>query len=398
MVKVKPIIPPRFYLAGVKGAKYYSIRCVIYAHGFRIKKHTGHKVMMHEWDKRRQRATFENQHYDIINRDLDDIITRTKQIDNEFIRAGVVPSKSEFYEKLFTESKLSEFDFYGSFEKYISKKELLISEGAVKAWRSLLSRLKKFNPELLTFDKDKLVQFERWALQSKYGSNLIIKNIGMIKEFMAATGNPITYKTSIKRQKFDAIALNESELQKIWEAKVPDYIENAKIRFLLMCYTGMRLGDSRRFSSSNVVDISGSLCIKFVQQKSRGGKKCIIPVNLHPILGQCISLGYRVTSDDKFRQYLKKLCEAAGLVDSVEHSVEKGGKRTIQYTPKYQLVMPHTARRSFVTNMIFRGHSYHEIASMSGHSTMEIMEIYNKVKGEDNAVKLSKLYSQNKKP
>lgn len=218
-----------------------------------------------------------------------------------------------------------------------------------------------------------------------------------IKEFMAATGNPINYKTSVRRQKFDAIALSESELKKIWDAQVPDYIENTKIRFLFMCYTGMRIGDSRRFSSVNIVDIAGSLCIKYVQQKSKGGKKCIIPVNLHPILGECVSKGYRVTSDDKFRAYIKKLCIAAGLINDVEHSVEKGGKRTIQYTPKYQLVTPHTARRSFVTNMIFRGHSFHEISSMSGHSTLEIMEIYNKVKGEDNAVKLSKLYRDKNK-
>lgn len=54
----------------------------------------------------------------------------------------------------------------------------------------------------------------------------------------------------------------------------------------------------------------------------------------------------------------------------------------------YELVSLHTARRTFVSIMSFRGLTAKEISLMTGHKQTSIVDIYDKTKAHENAIKI----------
>lgn len=366
-----------------------NISMSFYVFGFRIRKRLGWAIYPVEWDKRKQLVKSINDYYEIINKAIVEMYEKAKKAEKHFILLGKKPeSEQEFLDVMLKEPEITqdELGFYPAFKRYIKKKSLTLSDSTMKTYSTLLYRLNEWNPNLKVLSQPAIQSFEEWSIKQKYGNNLIIKHITILKDFADSQGLNIKHKTSIKRKKFDSLALNEKELQAIWEAKVSDSLQNTKVRFMIMCYTGMRLQDSKRFKESNVVILQDVPCVQY--RASKNGVKCIIPCSISPILMEAIEQGFKITSDAKFRTGIKKLCKIAGI-DQIEHLIRyKGGQPTSVNLPKYEFITPHTARRTFVTMMFYRGFTPSEVKPMSGHSMTEIIEIYDKTKAEENAIKL----------
>ena len=101
-----------------------------------------------------------------------------------------------------------------------------------------------------------------------------------------------------------------------------------------------------------------------------------------------------VISNQKFNQYIKEVCQAVGITDSVLKSITRGGKKITTAYEKWQLVSSHTARRSFATNLYRQGLPVVTIMAITGHRTEGAFLKYIKVGKEEHAEMLLKHWQQ----
>lgn len=146
------------------------------------------------------------------------------------------------------------------------------------------------------------------------------------------------------------ITLSLDELDTIRGLKgLTDSMNNVRNWLLLGCELGQRAGDLLGLTSENFCIRNGMEFVDVEQEKT--GKK--IPIAVRPSIKELIKDGmpYRI-SIQRFNEYLKDLCQLAGLDSPTEGKVydkEKRRKITDLY-PKYKLITSHICRRSFATN------------------------------------------------
>ena len=85
-----------------------------------------------------------------------------------------------------------------------------------------------------------------------------------------------------------------------------------------------------------------------------------------------------VISDQKFRNYIKEACKIVGFNQEVVKSIRIGNKVINETLKKYERVSTHTARRSFITNMINAGVPVKVIMNITGHKSIVTFQNYYK--------------------
>ncbi|MBX4206071.1 site-specific integrase [Candidatus Microgenomates bacterium] len=209
-------------------------------------------------------------------------------------------------------------------------------------------------------------QFEKYCLSNHYAPNTIARAIKFVKTICnhaKSNGLEISYQVDnikTKFQKVDSIYLNFEELQKIEnikKQKLTESLDNAKDWLIISAYTAQRVSDFMRFNIDMIRVEDGESFIEFTQKKTNK----IMTVPLHPKVLQILKkrggeFPYAI-SDQKYNDYIKKVCEIAGLTDLVYGSKKtetesKSGifrKETKEFR-KCDLVSSHIGRRSFATN------------------------------------------------
>lgn len=137
-----------------------------------------------------------------------------------------------------------------------------------------------------------------------------------------------------------------------------------------------------------IQDVSGVRCLVYFSKKT--GQKSVVP-----LLPACLNildryngnLPKRITGQ-KFNAQLKEVCKLSKIDNFIQIQKSKGYNQEVLKVKKYEAISSHTARRSFVSNMSSLGLTAKEISLMTGHSQIRIVEIYDKTKAEDNAVKI----------
>jgi integrase len=146
--------------------------------------------------------------------------------------------------------------------------------------------------------------------------------------------------------------------------------------FLILIYTGLRFSDAVRISKSWV---KGEFLIVNTQKT---GERISIPIHhkLKELLSVC---GYDVTalkiSNQKFNDYVKILCEKAGINDMVEVVRYQKGNKVYQSMSKFQLISSHTGRRTFITSSILAGIPLPIIQKITGHKKLATIQKYIKL-------------------
>jgi integrase len=178
----------------------------------------------------------------------------------------------------------------------------------------------------------------------------------------------------------NTIVLTKDEVVKLIEYS-PKTASEGKVRdlFLVLIFTGLRFGDAIRINSSWV---RGEFLYINTQKT---GEKVSIP--LHPKLREVLmnynfDLASLKISNQKFNDYVKSLCEAAEIKDSVEivrH--EKGVKKYLVF-PKSKLIASHTGRRTFITNAILAGIPLPVIQKITGHRKLTTLQKYVEIADE----------------
>jgi integrase len=375
------------------------------------------KVKISDWDTTKQR--FKNRSHIVkrneYNATIDKIEQYLRDYDTTNILNGYTPSYDEVkthFRNYFTTKETPEHDLFSFIDEFIERAKhqpnvttgKLLKKGTIGNYRVARNVLKRFNDEVYKIDFDKITMswyydFLDFCNDQLFGVNYFGKNIKHIKTIMlSAVQNGLTNNEQFKDKRFmvlkeetDSIYLNEDELNKLWELDLSHdpTKERARDLFLIGCYTGLRVSDYNSLSERNIKIENGVRMLKVKTEKT--GR--IVAIPLHPIIEQ-ILLRYdgnppRTMPDQKLNYLIKEIAESAGI-DSIEYvSKTKGGEKIEVKKYKFELVVTHTARRSFCTNAYRAGMPSLDIMSISGHTTESSFMKYIKVTPEQVAIKMS---------
>ena len=190
-----------------------------------------------------------------------------------------------------------------------------------------------------------------------------------------------------------AVSLDEGELERVRRCNLSrhKYLEKIRDLFLVCCWTGLRYSDVTALRAEH---IHGGM---IVIQQSKTNNYVTIP--LHPVVRE-IWERYdgipRAVSNQKFNEYIKKVCKAAYLRERVLKSITRGGKKRTTAYEKWQLVTSHTGRRSFATNLYKSGFPAISIMQITGHRTEAAFLKYIKVTREEHARLLAEHWNKNR--
>ena len=293
------------------------------------------------------------------------------------------------------------FDYLKNFATYKNKKRFEFSDMNKAFYDGFVKYLQTFNLASNTIGQ-KIKHLKLW-LNEAYRLELHLES---------------KYKTAFEgiQEKSDNIALDEAELQRIFDLdlsnskskdaikykvlimgkKVESYkletLDIVRDGFLLECWTGCRFSDLGKITKRNIKN--GLITIK--QQKT--GTEVIIP--LHPV-SIAILEKYNYTppkpvSNQRFNDIVKIVCRIADITEKEKKEITKGGLKQIDYLEKCELVSSHTGRRSFATNNYRMGLDTYTIMKITGHKTESSFLKYIKVKPDEHAQRMlnhwNKLY------
>jgi len=210
------------------------------------------------------------------------------------------------------------------------------------------------------------LDFETYCLSKSYAINTTARAVRFIKTMCRhakSNGLDIHYQLDsikIKYVKVDNIYLNNDEIAKIENIKknkLTDSLSNARDWLIISCYCGQRVSDFLRFEKSMIryeKNKAGILkpLIEFTQVKTDK----IMTIPLHSKIMEILKkhkgdFPIKI-SDQKYNDYIKKVCQAAEIKDPT-HGIKFDPlkkKKVEKDYEKWELVSSHIGRRSFASN------------------------------------------------
>lgn len=294
------------------------------------------------------------------------------------------------------------------------------SESTRKRYKTSLNILKEYeSSNRLRFKDIDLTFYKKlkvWMDDKGYSLNFFGSVVKHIKTFMNESEHTVHHgitdhlnvKFATLSETADSIYLTMEELERISKLEITDESvrkafpkmagENIsrrvasfrviRDRFLIGCFTALRVSDFSRLSPVNISD-------RFIRIKPvKGGLKnqdVVIPI--HPVIKEILARGFdwdKKVYDQKINVAIKHICRMAKITEKVSVSRTEGGKVITRTFDKCELVTTHTARRSGATNMFKAGIPSLSIMLITGHRTERSFLKYIKISAEENAEILSK--------
>lgn len=246
-------------------------------------------------------------------------------------------------------------------------------------------------------------EFAEYYKVEKYSQNTAHRELGTIKTFCKharSKGVQIHHELDdlmLKKKSVKNVYLTFDELKKIEDATMNhEHQDNARDWLIISCYTGQRISDFMRFNSNMMRIEKGKSLLEFKQKKTQ--KLMTIPLHqkVLEILEKRNGEFPRSISDQRYNDYIKEVCELAGLNELIEgkrsKNISKDKKvskiRSVSGTfEKWELVSSHIGRRSFATN--FYGQiPTNYLIYVTGHSSESLFLQYVGKSNKDLALEL----------
>lgn len=175
--------------------------------------------------------------------------------------------------------------------------------------------------------------------------------------------------------------LTEEEIDKIYQLKLTGKKKIVRDIFIVQCYLGQRISDM-----SLETAIIRKEEIELIQKKT--SQTVTIPL-ITPIVKEILSeYNYSfphniVTDRVSLNGVIKEIVKEAGINELCNKKRQIGTEVIVSQKEKWELITTHTARHSFITNMLLRGHSKELIKKITGHKTDSAFDIYNNITSKD---------------
>lgn len=287
-------------------------------------------------------------------------------------KTGVEPKTIEKYQIII--NKLKEFEQY-------QKKRVKVSDVNMAFHKDFIYFL--HNKQLLNYNTTgRYLKYVKTIVKSARDYGLKISEDIDKKEFREP------------KEKTTFVTLSESEIDTIFKhdfSKTP-YLENARDWLIIGVWTGARVSDLLQFTVKNIQNGF----IEYTAQKT--GQKIVLP--LHPqvltILENLNGQFPRPISDQRFNDYIKKVCKEVEILELVEGAkrieVKKKVWRKVKgMYPKWELVSTHICRRSFATNHYGKLPTP-VLMAITGHTTEKMFLKYIGKTAMDNAEVLNNFW------
>ncbi|HMN16286.1 MAG TPA: tyrosine-type recombinase/integrase [Ignavibacteriaceae bacterium] len=218
--------------------------------------------------------------------------------------------------------------------------------------------------------------------QKNLNNNSAYKNISLLKTFLAWSYdrefNRYDYFRKFKKKEYpvDIVTLSENELKQLEDINLSDNTRLDKTRdlFLFGCYTGARFSDVYNINRADIKEN-----VWYIRQVKTGNTTEV------PLIESAVNIIKKyenfekplpTISNQKFNQYLKELCQLAGLTEKVRITEQRGNQTTETEYQKFELVSTHTARRTFITLSLTKGMNAQIIMSITGHKSYNSFRKY----------------------
>lgn len=178
------------------------------------------------------------------------------------------------------------------------------------------------------------------------------------------------------------IYLSEDDINKIYSLKLSSKEEIVRDLFVLQCWTGQRFSDIQSLNKGIIKNTTNGQVLEIVQTK----KTHRVTIPLFPITTEILrkyNFDLPTTAKNTTLNYLKKIGLKAGLTEEHIVTEDRGGKVTNSIKQRWELIGTHTARRSYISNMLKRGYDSHLLMKITGHTTEEAFKRYVKVSSGD---------------
>ena len=395
----------------------------------RLKFATGYKVKPKNWDKINQRirsvATIKNRekvNSDLLNFSSEflDAVSRLEEEEKQdknklkILLSKIIRKTENFDRKIKT--------FFEFADDFINRKEdqaknlgaVKLSPITVRSYKQTINRIKEFNAKIkynLDFENIDLkfyYSFIKYLEKQNYSINTIGKHIkNLVTILNRASEDGVNTHFKYKHSEFKTVSmesfsiyLTESEIDALYKVDLSKNKkwELARDIFLIGYYTGQRISDYNGIKKEQIKNFEGNEVFEFNQQKT--SKRIYVPI--HSRVKEIMNERYngfpppKLNSPD-INEFIKEAGREAEINEEITIKKIIGGKKSIDRDYKYNLIVSHSARRSFCTNAYLSKMPVIDIMSISGHSTEREFYKYIKVTQQERAIKIadSAFFKQN---
>jgi integrase len=382
--------------------------------GKKLKYSTGFKACYDDWDFNKQRiksnksllvnAREVNNLLNFIDTSLtkeySKFISEQLEVTNEILKSYLDKLLNKNTISVFPEKSITFIEF--AYDVLENKKKRITNE-TYKSYRQTLIKLEMYSKVCRTpidfnsFDKKFVNSFSTF-LEEYYDhqQNSLSKHFKNLKTYLIEAVNRglINNSTFIIKdfcfptEDTTAIYLTEKELQKMFDADLSGNrtMELARDIFLIGCYIGQRVSDYNGLTENDIVTLKGVKYFKIRQSKTKTDVLCPITKEISEIMRlRHNNLPPIKLNEPDINENIKELGRILGFTKKIKCEFTKGGKKVIEMIPKHDLIMTHTARRSFCTNMYLKKMPVFDIMLFSGHKSEKEFYKYIRIKGEERA-------------
>jgi integrase len=382
--------------------------------GKKLKYSTGFKACYDDWDFNRQRiksnksllvnAREVNNLLNFIDTSLtkeySKFISEQIEVTNELLKSYLDKLLNKNTIEITSGKNITFIEF--AYEVLENKKKRITIE-TYKSYRQTLIKLEmysKVNKTPITFnsfDKKFVNLFSTFLEEyydhqqnslSKHFKNLKTYLIEAVNRGLISNSNFIIKDFCYPTEETTAIYLTEKELQKMFDADLSQNrtMELARDIFLIGCYIGQRVSDYNGLTENDIITLKGVKYFKIRQSKTKTDVLCPITKEISEIMRlRHNNRPPNKLNEPDINENIKELGRSLGFTKKIKCEFTKGGKKVIEMIPKHDLIMTHTARRSFCTNMYLKKMPVFDIMLFSGHKTEKEFYKYIRIKGEERA-------------
>ena len=402
------------------------VRLIYQVRGQRKYYNTGQKLLTESWDSKNQQAIYMDRKtakklypaidYDLLlteseaatlNGKLQDIqklidsIEQRFEMDKIVYSAEMVIDKLNEFEKPKTKKEAPSNILFDFIDKYIQDHTKTREPGSLIVYRSLKNHLQAYQQEMkkkIAFDKIDYSFFQSFqnfligrtkTVKGKtfpmLNNTTIAKQLSTVKTFLnyaKKQGINVSDKYKdfkIKKDELEVIALTNEEFEKLFYFDLTNNKKLAQVRdiFCFACSTGLRYSDLDQLKRTHIKQDEIRLTVKKTKEK------LTVPLTPYSI---AILSKYEaqhrplpMISNQKLNDYVKELCQLAGITEQVEIVRFRGIKREAITYKKYELIGVHTGRKTFATVSLEKGMSAEEVMAITGHKDYKSFQRYVKV-------------------
>ena len=313
-------------------------------------------------------------------------------------------------------------------------------DSTANAYNNIISSFRKYlsssniDDTFVNMNQQTIEGYKEFLCTEELSVSTINTRLTCIKNFLKSLSKSVKYNYDYSQNRIDMVDklsvnishstknkkqvdLNEKEISNLYHLKnLSNVREETRDLFVLQCWTGQRVSDLCKLFNKEF-KLSPNI-VQFTSKKTE--VDVIIRLNredfgydIQGIIDKYTSNGFKCYKIDllskiidseeqgkadkelksiiaKYNRHLKSICKDAGLNRIINYK-EQRGKKTIDLSkPLYELVHSHTARHSYVTNMLRRGVEKDTIKITTGHTDDQMIDkIYAHLNSDDKIKKLT---------